>query len=473
MYLNFLTRNILVMLNKISYWLLTIILILPTGSCRKFVEVDPPVNELVRPSVFKDNSTANAAQLVIYTQMTQALSYTYLSLVPGILSDELVDFTRENAKIELYTNGVLRNNSTVAETWATFYKLIYEANAMIEGLNSSTEITNEVKKQITGEALFIRSFLYFYLVNFFDDIPYIDRTEYVGNAALGRTNTNVIYDNIVKDLISAKDLLNERYVNGDGTTVTEERLRPNKAVVTAFLARVYLYLKKYDEAIKLSSDVLANSNYVLEPSFDNVFLKNSKEAIWQLSCGNFFNTFEGFIYVLYSYPGFASMNRRLVNAFSSNDLRRLNWIGVFTEGVDTFYYPYKYKIQYSETVSEYVMVLRLSEQYLIRSEAKANLNDVEGALSDLNIIRNRAGLGDTLITLKDQILNAILEERRKELFTEWGHRWLDLKRTGKLDEVMPKVTSEKGGSWQSFKALMPIPQDEIMKNRNLTQNDGY
>ena len=73
------------------------------------------------------------------------------------------------------------------------------------------------------------------------------------------------------------------------------------------------------------------------------------------------------------------------------------------------------------------------------------------------------------------LLAAILHERQVELFTELGQRWLDLKRTGKVDEVMTVVTPLKanGAQWQSYQQLYPVLFSDIQKNPNLVQNNGY
>ncbi len=119
------------------------------------------------------------------------------------------------------------------------------------------------------------------------------------------------------------------------------------------------------------------------------------------------------------------------------------------------------------------MVLRLAEQYLIRAEARAETGDLTGALDDLNVIRSRAGLANSTASTQEEILAAILHERQTELFTEWGHRWLDLKRTGNVDDVMPTVAAEKGGSWETTDQFYPVPLSEIDRNPNLTQTPGY
>jgi hypothetical protein len=131
-------------------------------------------------------------------------------------------------------------------------------------------------------------------------------------------------------------------------------------------------------------------------------------------------------------------------------------------------------------MTEYFMVLRLGEQYLIRAEARAKQGNIGGAQSDLNVIRNRAGLPNTTASDEASLITAILKERRVELFCEWGHRWFDLKRLGKIDEVMNIVTPIKSNGtvqWQSYKALYPLPLGDLfinnIQNPYLTQNPGY
>jgi len=118
-------------------------------------------------------------------------------------------------------------------------------------------------------------------------------------------------------------------------------------------------------------------------------------------------------------------------------------------------------------------VLRLAEQYLIRAEARAKQGKIADAIGDLDEIRGRAGierLADINPTIvKEELLGKILEERRMELFTEWGHRWLDLKRTDKATEIL----GENNPFWENTDVLYPIPSEERMKNPNLSQNNGY
>jgi hypothetical protein len=114
-------------------------------------------------------------------------------------------------------------------------------------------------------------------------------------------------------------------------------------------------------------------------------------------------------------------------------------------------------------------VLRLAEQYLIRAEARTQQNNIAGAQADVNVIRHRAGLGDTPANDKESLLTAIDQERKHELFNEWGHRWLDLKRTGRADAVLSAIKPQ----WKPTAVLFPIPESEIINNPALKQNPGY
>jgi starch-binding outer membrane protein, SusD/RagB family len=147
-------------------------------------------------------------------------------------------------------------------------------------------------------------------------------------------------------------------------------------------------------------------------------------------------------------------------------------------------FPYKYKVSgnapsYNQEITEYNVMLRLAEQYLIRSEAEAENNDLTDGANDLNVIRNRAGLNDISISnasTQAGLLAAILHERQVELFAEWGSRWFDLIRTDNVNSVMGapgNVCTYKHGTWNAYDALFPIPQTERNNDPNLTQNTGY
>lgn len=163
----------------------------------------------------------------------------------------------------------------------------------------------------------------------------------------------------------------------------------------------------------------------------------------------------------------------LSNAFESGDQRKAKWLASTIVNGTTYYYPYKYHNRVANTTTpEYLMALRAGEQFLIRSEAEANGagTGINGAVNDLNIIRNRAGLANYAgLTDKGSLLTAIHHERQVELFLENGNRFLDLNRTGTINAVMSAYKS----TWTSKADLLPIPQNEITYGANLKQNAGY
>jgi hypothetical protein len=227
--------------------------------------------------------------------------------------------------------------------------------------------------------------------------------------------------------------------------------------------------------------VISNGLYSLT-DLDGVFLQNSSEAIWQLQNATIdgFNTQEAKEFVLPSTGPdgifhFSYLSDSLVASFEAGDARKDHWVGAVTSDGTTYHFPYKYKNDsLNAPPTEYSTVLRLAEQFLIRSEARAQNDDLTGSAEDLNVVRNRAGLLPTDASNKQDMLSAILKERRFEFFAEWGHRWFDLKRTNQLDAVMGNggVCSAKGGVWSNYKQLMPIPLTELSADPNLVQNPG-
>jgi hypothetical protein len=445
-------------------------MILPLSSCRKLVEVAPPINQLESGVVFRSDASAQAALTGIYSQMmttpSQALNSS-TTLYAGMAADEL-HFYSSDLKEEFLTNQItLANHGLLLSSfWQPLYTYIYAANACLEGLENSKGLTPSVKTTLQGEARFIRAFSYFYLVNLFGEVPLITSTDYKINASLPRSAVSDVYTQIHTDLIAAEDLLPVTYP-------TQGRVRPIKWAAASLLARVYLFEGNWAGAETEASAVINSGQYQLVSDLNKVFLSTSPEAIFQLMPANpNNNTWEGNAMLpasVSSTPTFL-LTTTLLNAFEASDQRKAKWITSRTYASQTYYYPYKYKVYGNGApLSEYYMVLRLAEQYLIRAEAKARQGKITEAKADLDVIRLRAGLSGTLAGDKNTLLSAIEQERRVELFSEWGHRWLDLKRTGRVDAVLGPLKS----TWQPTAQLWPIPQTELNVNPALTQNPGY
>ncbi len=440
-------------------------------ACSDFVEVDLPKNQLSAPSVFEDPSIAESAIHGVYYQMRTSglVSGKGLNVPMGLYTDEL-DYYRfdRGEPLENYKNHTVRADNLLVEGfWNDTYSQIYTVNSIISGVESSVSLTLEERRQFKGEALFVRAYLHLLLVELFGDIPYITVTDYTVNRDVLRMPKVLVYSNIITDLNLAIDLLPESDFSG-------ERVRPYTAVAEAVLARAYLYTEQWTLAEAMANRVIVKFG-ALESDLSKVFLKEASGTIWQFKPneeGD--NTSEGARFIFTTTPPFdIAVSDLLLDAFESDDLRQSSWLKEVrnTTGTETWYHAFKYKEQdNTENSVEYSIQLRLAEQYLIRAESRAHQGDVSGAQADINAVRNRAGLSNTLANTLNELLDAILQERRVELFTEQGHRWFDLKRMGKAAEVLREIKP----NWKDTHILLPIPDEELTLNPNLLpQNDGY
>ncbi|SIO53728.1 RagB/SusD family nutrient uptake outer membrane protein [Chitinophaga niabensis] len=471
------------------------ILILFTTSCTKFVEIDPPATDLIKSTVFTDESTATAAIIDVYAQMINGISYSNgtitssLSYRAGLSADELDLYSTNAEHIEFATNTILPTTSVINSSfWAAPYKHIFQANAILEGLPNSEKLTPALKSRLEGEAKFLRAYAYFHLVNMFGDVPLIKTTDYRINSNIPRTSKSEVYQQIITDLKDAQNLLDSNY-RAPNNTITSERARVNKFAATALLARTYLYLKDWPNAETQASAIINyTALYELQPLKD-VFIKNKKEAIWQLSRDNG-NAPDAGAFIFTTVPNNGALKNSLVTSFEANDQRKVNWIGSRVSGVNTYYFPNKYKLTSLTPIDEYSMMLRLAEQYLIRAEARINQpGKIADGIADLNVLRSRASLPapnnlPPLLTVlsKEQAIVALELERQHELFTELGHRWFDLKRwpsiltpgdntLSRADDVLKPL---KAG-WTKEDKLYPIPQVQINNDPAMAnqQNPGY
>lgn len=446
-----------------------------TSSCERYLDLKPSSQMITRENVFNENATAIAAVVGMYEELLNSNSFSSggmrgIGALAGLSADELVNLAGNEDFVVYENNELTAENSVLRDSyWGWTYHIIYQANSVIEGLAASEGVTPDQIQQLTGEALFVRAYCHFYLVNLFGDVPLITTTDYKKNSVVTRTATADVYKQIIEDLLQAKQLLSETYL-------TSERVRPNKAVAGALLSRAYLYTENWEKAEEEASLLIGDPKYKIVSDPAKVFLLESTEAIWQLK-PLFGNTNEAETFILTYDPGEydLSLNDALKNAFAAGDKRFSNWVSSYpTTTHGPVYFPYKYKATGSDQpTAEYSIVFRLAEQYLIRAEARAHLSDLSGAMDDVDTIRYRAGLPLIRTTQpgigQAALLSAIEQERRLELFTEGGHRWLDLKRTGRANAVLGPLKAD----WEEDDMLYPLPQIEINNNKHLTQNKGY
>lgn len=438
--------------------------------CKKFVDIKPSGNLIQTEDLFSDEASALSAVSGVYVQMrfsSPGLANGALSVYCGLTADELETSTASSEYEAFSQNSILPNSGVVEEQlWSDAYKVIYTSNLIIEHLEKSASLSMDIRNQLTGEMLVVRSLYYFYLINLFGDVPLITSSDYSKNEHEPRTPANDIYEQIITDLQAAENMLSENYQSNYKT-------RPNKYMAAALLSKVYLFKGDWTNAASEASKVINAGTYFLEPHVNNVFKKTSNETIWQIASPNeMYNSAEGNIFIPYSSTDVPTVyiTSTLLHSFEAGDKRKDSWLGVNTVSGTTYYFPFKYKSMYYDPVDEYEIVSRLSEIYLIRAEAMAHENKVEDALNDINIIRNRAGLSAASASGQQALLNMVMVERRTELFAENGNRWLDLKRTGLVDSI---ISAEKPEYWQLTDTLYPIPFNQIQINTTLVQNPGY
>lgn len=450
----------------------TILVCLAICSCEKLVEPGPPKTQLPSEFLFSNDATATAAMLANYASLESSLILGNMVVLTGLSSDELKLNSISPLYLDVYNNNIIASGNLTDIFWNAYYKIIYQCNSILEGVDKSTSISIDVKKQLKGESLFLRGYCHFMLSNLYGPIPIVTTTDFRANSVVKRDDVKTVLANVINDMLQAKDLLTDDYKSAINT-VTTERVRANKSVALAFLSKVYLYDQQWQNAEDAATEVINNTDkYALLSNLNDVFLKNSKEQIWQIQpTFSGFNTYTGYMMILSGVPYLTYLDKSNVDVFGGGDARSAAWVGLIKSGADSFFYSYKYKVSLSSApVTEYSSLMRLAEVFLIRAEARAQKSDFVKSIDDLNTVRKRSGLPEISYASQNSLLDSIAIERRRELFTEGGNRWMDLKRTGEIDLVMPKI---KGANWSKEDALYPIPVTEILRNKYLTQNLGY
>lgn len=467
------------------------VFVLLTGSgCEKYLQnTDLPAGTIAGEDAFVSDNSVSAIVTGNFLSLPGSGAFaggtaTNTGFLTGLYTDELKSIATSNTTaIAFYTNALTNAQSAY---WSNLYAKIYAVNAAIEGIES-TSATLYNKNQWLGESYFTRALLYFTLVNFYGDAPLALTTNYQVNSALPRAPQSEVYQQMIKDLKQAQALLNTDYKDGYGTTTTA-RVRPNKAVATALLAKVYLYAKDWGNAETEATAILTNPAYRLSGLTQTFIADNgsNKETIWAIANRNDERAYEYGFYnggmpatvskdPATTYLVLAAMSDTLVKSFEPGDGRFTNWVRstVYT-GVTpniTYYFPDKYRS--SAVGAERSVYLRMAEQFLIRAEARAQRNNLTGAAADLDSVRLRAGLPVTTANTQPALLAAIARERKVELFTEFSHRFFDMKRTEVIDDVMANISPMKGGTWSHYKQLLPLPINDLTLNPKLDPNPGY
>ncbi|MCT2561824.1 RagB/SusD family nutrient uptake outer membrane protein [Chryseobacterium herbae] len=453
---------------KIVFIIIILFLLKVTISCEKLVEVEIPNNQITTGQVFEDVQTANAALAGLYAGMrdNSPIAGDEAGKLFGMYTDDLDCYatTSVNGVLDIYRNQQIGANPTIYSYWSGAYQNIYIANAILEGVENSSALPATEKRRITGEALLMRSIVFFYLQQSFGDIPYPITTDYKLNQSLSKTSSSEVLTQLENGLSQVTNLLTDEYRN-------TERIYPNKKTAQLMLAKIYMLQHRWNDAEFLLKNIVQSPLYQFENNTTKVFQKSGTHILWQLKPKNAGDpTKEAMNYYFTgAAPTNYALSQELIDSFSNGDLRKQNWMATVTFNGNTWYRADKYKNR-TQNTTEYSIVFRLEEVYLLLAETMVQQNKLPQALPYINATRQRAGLGAfTGPTTQSALLDEILLENRKEFFTEMGHRFLDLKRTNRLNSL---ITIKP--NWKSYHDLWPVPQQELLLNSNLNpQNTGY
>lgn len=444
-------------------------MLLALVSCDGLIEADVPNNQIGATQVYEDPQTAYAALSALYASLRQqsliAGNNYGMGALLGSYSDELNSYYNDlNGYMDVSSNQVQPTNTVVASVWTNAYQQIYSANAILFGAENSVALTASDKDQIMGEALLIRSLLYFYLQRIFDEIPYTTVLDYQYNRTLSKVGEVQLLAYLETDLIHAAALLSDDYRD-------PERIYPNRKVAEILLVQVYLLQGKYAEAEQTASEIIQSSLYQFQPDIAEVFHNSGTHILWQLKpqySGD--STQEASMYYFSDAPPAAyALADGLMAAFAPEDLRKAQWITLVNAQGQDWYRPNKYKNLSGTNTNEYSIIYRFEEVYLLLAEALVMQDKLPEAVPYLNATRVRAGLSQLEPATSDAFIAEILSEKRREFFAEQGIRFTDLKRTGKLS-----LLTDVKPNWASFKSVWPYPQNELLLNPNLApQHEGY
>lgn len=376
--------------------------------------------------------------------------------------------------------------------WTKPYNAVYFTNLVLETLDKikgSTDVATY--NSLRGSALFLRAFKFWSIAQLYTK-PYSSaaaqdpgipiRTSSDVSDAAGRGTLKETYDKITQDLLEAISLL---------PVTSTVASRPNKVSAYALLARVYLSMEDYpqaltnaDASLKLKSDLLDYNLSTVDKVSTTPFLRFNTEVLFQ----SLLNANYSVLYAGSVYGPTARVAPDLYNLYDNNDWRKT----VFFKAVLTFTSAgavpdgtYIYTGNYEPAFGpQFFNGLTTSEMYLIRSECYARAGNVSSAMADLNTLlikrwKNTVTYPTQTATSADDALAKIIKERRKELLMR-GLRWTDLRRLNKdtrfavnlsrtVNEGTPAVATSYTLPANDARYTLLIPQ-EVVTQTGMQQN---
>lgn len=427
-------------------------------------------------------------------------------VVPGFISQDLLPVDEIGKVLPSYlTPGM----DVFANHWATFYKMIARTNLILEKLPVSSEtISAEDKSILEGEAKFIRGFSYLNLARAYGNVPLMLTTYNQEQKSLECTPEAQIWDQVISDLTDAAATLPKR------AEWSENNLgRATKGAALAYLSNAYMYKQDWTAAKKANDDLNALGEYRLLDDVRDVFSEineNSEESIFEVQYrdvedGDILWSGQpehGTTTAEYTAPrnigdqwapfggwGEVIMNKKLADSYEPNDDRREKLIvavgdtyqgesmtAPLTVPADiaqknsAFSTKYWHGPENRYYSGQNLIQMRYAEVLLNQAEILFELGQHQDAYDQLNLVRNRAGLGDKPMSAdRNTFLTDLMNERRWELNFE-PNLWFHYTRLGLAGAFLQNeygITFDP--AWNKF----PVPQGDRDLNPKLCQNDGY
>ena len=435
-------------------------------SCKKYLDVQPQ-NQISDEATIVDRASAEQALRGAYRSLGSGGYYGTSFQSIGYLAGDNIQWTGSQSQIEEFVNKNVRpENATIASAWAAIYQTINRANHVIEKVPALTDptVTETIKKQILGQALFIRALAYFDLSRVWGGVPILTKPtiKLNDNIRLKRATITQTYDQITRDLDSAENYL----------PATTNRYRATKKTVWALKARFNLYRGDWAKAEDFATRIINDNNYSLVTPYESLITtRGSQESVFEIYYNGTTETNGHAAQWLPQNLGGTRQwapNSRFVALVNKSDTGGTRKVLVSRDAQNRNFGNLYRSINASPSY-----VIRIAELYLIRAEARANQDKLYEALEDLNAVRKRAELktlplNSTDVLTKAQILLSIEDERRIEFAFE-PHRWFDLVRTDRAKDLF-RVNNAPLPNWRY---VLPIPANERLKNPELEQNPNY
>lgn len=473
---------------------LATVLIFSLGSCKKFLEREP-INQTGKNTLFETVEGASQAMTGSYNRVLDYYKNEF-GLYGDVASDNVIRGEKTNVMLPQFNYQSVPDEDPLAvgHIWLDIFEALNSVNNILAALPElKSKFPEEAAKlqTIEGQALVIRALCHFDVCrvyaqpyNYTGDashvgVPVLLKTPSPG-AEVPRKTVKEVYDQIITDLTAGASLLRER------TQPAPIRIGYHAAL--ALLSRVYLYKGDWTQSLNYANMVINSNAYQLATTaaeYKASFLTSAvddlpiKEKIFQLTNiglplgpSNVYTVYSDAIGSRY----YASAKLR--NLYEADDIRAAPMYTVPASGENIGKYITK---KYADgTVTEgnapLIQVVRLSEMYLNRAEAKWNLQQYEEAKEDLRIIAQRAHPDRTItITYNSptDLYQQIANERNRELAFE-NHRFFDIiRRKENLIRGVDCNASVCNLSYPNNKFVLPLPTREIQANKGLTQNPGY